>query len=206
MRTIADIGFYECEWQLVNTAWIRPQNRERVFFVGHLRGKSRPEVFPITKNDRLFIPAPGKTTHVFQAITATDYKGLSKQRSNCVAIHVLTPERKEKRQNGRRFKEDGEPMFTLNCQDRHGIFDGHKLRRITPLESERLQGFPDGWTMYGNYDGEIKSISDNQRYKQLGNAVTTDMPRMIAERLSIFGDSQKAGGAFFIPSNTQKVE
>ena len=38
-----------------------------------------------------------------------------------VAIPVLTPDRAEKRQNGRRFKENGEPMFTLTSQDRHGV-------------------------------------------------------------------------------------
>ena len=38
-----------------------------------------------------------------------------------VAIPVLTPERAEKRQNGRRFKENGEPMFTLTAQDKHGV-------------------------------------------------------------------------------------
>lgn len=38
-----------------------------------------------------------------------------------VAIPVLTPDRAEKRQNGRRFKENGEPMFTLTGQDRHGV-------------------------------------------------------------------------------------
>lgn len=38
-----------------------------------------------------------------------------------IAIPVLTPDRIEKRQNGRRFKEDGEPMFTLTSQDRHGV-------------------------------------------------------------------------------------
>lgn len=49
-------------------------------------------------------------------LTAADYKG-PKQ----VAIPVLTPDRENKRQNGRRFKTDGEPMFTLTGQDRHGI-------------------------------------------------------------------------------------
>lgn len=54
LRTIADIGLYECEWQLVNTRWILPQNRERVYFIGHLRGKSRPRVFPFRKGDPEF--------------------------------------------------------------------------------------------------------------------------------------------------------
>lgn len=44
-----------------------------------------------------------------------------------IAIPVLTPDRVEKRQNGRRFKDDGEPMFTLTSQDRHGV-------AIDPLE------------------------------------------------------------------------
>ena len=54
LRTIADLGIYECEWQLINTRWFLPQNRERVYFVGHLRGESRPKVFPITENDYEF--------------------------------------------------------------------------------------------------------------------------------------------------------
>lgn len=52
LRTIADLGLYECEWQLLNTAEFLPHNRERVFFVGHLAGRSRPKVFPITQEDR----------------------------------------------------------------------------------------------------------------------------------------------------------
>ena len=48
------------------------------------------------------------------------------------------------------------------------ISDGHSVRRLTPTECERLQGFPDGWTEYG-HDG--KPISDTQRYKALGNSV-----------------------------------
>ena len=47
LRTIADIGLYECEWQLVNTSWVLPQNRERIYFIGHLREKSRHKIFPI---------------------------------------------------------------------------------------------------------------------------------------------------------------
>ena len=48
--------------------------------------------------------------------------------------------------------------------------NGFRIRRLTPLECERLQGFPDGWTAFGK-DGE--KISDTQRYKCCGNAVTT---------------------------------
>ena len=93
-------------------------------------------------------------------------------KDNCIA--VLTPDREKKRQNGRRFKEDGEPSFTLTDQDIHGIMEENKIRRLTPTECERLQGFPDGWT---------KGISDTQRYKQLGNAVTVNVIEEIANKI-----------------------
>ena len=89
-----------------------------------------------------------------------------------IAQPVLTPDRLNKRQNGRRMKEDGEPMFTLTAQDKHGVFDGYDFRRLTPLETERLQAFPDEWTKFGE-NGE--EISDTQRYRCTGNAVTTSV-------------------------------
>ena len=97
-----------------------------------------------------------------------------------VAIPVLTPNRAEKRQNGRRFKEEGEPSFTLTSQDIHGIYDGYRIRKLTSTECEKLQGFPVGWTEYGK-NGEL--ISDSQRYKVLGNAVTTNVIEAIVSRM-----------------------
>lgn len=93
---------------------------------------------------------------------------------------VLTPDRLNKRQNGRRFKTVGEPSFTLTGQDIHGVSDGTMIRRLTPTECERLQGFPDDWTKLGNYDGQLREVSDTQRYKMLGNAVTTNVITAIA--------------------------
>lgn len=102
-----------------------------------------------------------------------------------VVVPVLTPDRSEKRQNGRRFKEDGDPSFTLTSQDKHGVFDGTKIRRLTPTECERLQSFPDGWTKYGIDDkGNEVLISDTQRYKVLGNAVTVNVVGWIVSRLN----------------------
>ena len=182
---------------------------------------------------------------------------------------VLTPNRENKRQDGRRFKEDGEPMFTLTGQDTHGVMireaskkgyaeaeegdsidlsfpnsktrkgrvgkgeahtldtggqqytidkdseaveiyddynskmrtdgvtgtitqntgnkalrNGQKvvknlsIRRLTPTECERLQGFPDGWT-----EGQ----SDTQRYKQLGNAVSVPVVAAVGKKLNLAG-------------------
>ena len=130
-----------------------------------------------------------------------------------IAIPCLSPDRVDKRLIGRRFKENGDPMFTLTAQDRHGVmyrsvklqnsnmlgrrfksendpsfclssqdqtgvFDGLNIRRLTPIECERLQAFPDDWTKYGK-DGEL--ISDSQRYKCLGNSVTVKVIEEIAK-------------------------
>ena len=58
-----------------------------------------------------------------------------------------------------------------------------RIRRLTPIECERLQGFPDNHTAFGTYDGEVKPMSKTHRYKQCGNAVTVDVVQAVAERL-----------------------
>lgn len=98
---------------------------------------------------------------------------------------VLTPNRTDKRQSGRRFKEDGEPSFTLNCQDRHGVMINDSIRRLTEIECERLQGFPDDWTKLGIYNDKVKPIPKTQRFKMLGNAVTTVVVKQIATKIKI---------------------
>ena len=52
-----------------------------------------------------------------------------------MAIPVLTPEREKKRQNGRRFKEDGDPFFTLTGQDQHGVAIGIDVEKKTDNEN-----------------------------------------------------------------------
>lgn len=88
---------------------------------------------------------------------------------------VLTPDRETKRQQGRRFKENGEPAFTLNTIDRHGVAVGnypkYRIRKLSPLECFRLQGFPDEYY----YKLKDAGISDTQLYKMAGNAVTVNV-------------------------------
>jgi DNA (cytosine-5)-methyltransferase 1 len=61
------------------------------------------------------------------------------------------------------------------------IVTPHYVRRLTPLEYERMQGYPDYWTMYG-HDGRV--ISDGQRYKALGNSIAVPCLEFIMERIS----------------------
>ena len=101
----------------------------------------------------------------------------------CSVRPVLTPDRVNKRQNGRRFKEDGEPMFTLTTQDRHGvaIIDGDEvaIRRLTPRECWRLQGMDDARFNKAQAAG----LSDRQLYKQAGNAVTVTVAKAIGDAI-----------------------
>ena len=115
------------------------------------------------------------TEGIGRTLCARDYKDAMK-----IVQPVLTPDRENKRQNGRRMKNDGEPMFTLTAQDKHGVYDGMTVRKLTPIECERLQGFPDDWTKYGK-DDEL--ISDTQRYKCCGNAVTTNVITAIVDEM-----------------------
>lgn len=95
----------------------------------------------------------------------------------------LTPNRIKKRQNGRRFKQNGEPAFTLTAADRNGILidDGTSIaiRKLTPLECWRLQGFTDEQFSRAKQAG----ISNSQLYKQAGNAVTVPVVKAIGQKL-----------------------
>lgn len=145
------------------------------------------------------IAAP-KVTDTAGCLTARYSAGIINHaavNSAVLEVHpVLTPERMEKRQNGRRMKEDGEPMFTLTSQDRHGVYICEKsdalecpgqmrmlmkrgrIRRLTPRECFRLQGFPDEL-----YEKAAAVNSDAQLYKQAGNAVTATVAYAVAMSL-----------------------
>jgi len=212
LEVLSDIG-YLVQWEVLNSKNFGvPQNRERVFIIGHLAGERRPEVFPfgegyekngvqikrLGSNDvfRAIDTSGGgghqpcvqvgvlqnrgkiRTTNTSTCIDANYWKGIDNHAARTAIADVkavLTPDRAEKRQNGRRMKDSEEPMFTLTGQDIHGVsIDEKRIRRLTPVECERLQGFPDNFT---------EGISDTQRYKSLGNAVTTNVIAAIIIKL-----------------------
>ncbi len=90
---------------------------------------------------------------------------------------VLTPEKETVRQQGRRFKEPNEPMFTLTVQDRHGVMRHGRVRKLTPRECWRLQGFTDE-----QFDKAVATgLSDGRLYKMAGNAVSVPVVSALGE-------------------------
>ncbi|WP_373110443.1 DNA cytosine methyltransferase [Streptococcus anginosus] len=143
LRALDELG-YNVEWQVLNSKNFGvPQNRERVFIIGHLRGASTRGVFPFGRNDKKTDCKQSKIKKIgnirkrgksqsgdvvsTDSIAPTLCATTTQKDPLKIAIPVLTPERPEKRQNGRRFKSDGEPMFTLTAQDKHGILIAGKL-------------------------------------------------------------------------------
>jgi DNA (cytosine-5)-methyltransferase 1 len=122
---------------------------------------------------------------VFPTLDGHYWKGIQNNQGRGAVMQVrpvLTPHREEKRQNGRRVKDHNEPAFTLTAQDRHGVIVGERLRRLTPLECERLQGLPDNFTKFYE-DGTL--VSDAERYERCGRTVTIPVIYEIAKRFPL---------------------
>lgn len=181
-------------------------------------GSGQPVIYVREATKKGYAEATVGDSINLQAINSKTRRGrIGKQIANTLdtGMHqytiqpVITPDRINKSQNGRRFKEDGEPAFAVTATDRHGVLisktvraggrnspHGAKqnwdtydvgngiIRRLTPLECERLQAFPDNWTKFGvTPDDQIIEISDTQRYKMCGNAVTTNVIQAVFERI-----------------------
>ena len=150
-----------------------PQNRERVFIVGHLRGTPRPKVFPFGKNgstpDDLHRHVSNTLTARYEQAQATEtYIGESER-------DAQKPTVIEDFFSDRVREFDGSPTLRSG---RAGlkIKQEMKIRRLTPTECARLQGFPDDWH-------KVDGISDTQAYKCYGNAVTVNVIQAIIEKL-----------------------
>ena len=253
IQAFANIGGYRLEWQLLNTSWFLPQNRERIYVVGYSTtpGGDWRGVFPIgeanrgnahTSQIKVFDAQNHKWRDDGNTGTLTRMSGDAYRGQFVEAKYTYKKVNETIEQNPNAFKEgearmmdlhnrkvqdispclvephhnasavyDGRPMIaaqrgryqedgsikqeleinkegksnTLTAvqKDNMVLEPNYRIRRLTPIECERLQGFPDNHTEYGNYDGEVKKMSNTQRYKQCGNAVTVDVVQAVAEQL-----------------------
>ncbi len=160
LESLDDLG-YDCQWEVLNSKNFGvPQNRERVFIIGHTRGITRPKVFPIGKTGEM-----GEGSTWAYAIDSNIGQGVRGHRRRTMILHNIYGGFKE---TTPRVFEDYSPTIRTPEGGGHlpSVLEGTRIRRLTPLECERLQGFPDGWT---------EGISDTQRYRALGNAVTVNV-------------------------------
>ncbi|GAB4235487.1 MAG: hypothetical protein Tsb0034_09620 [Ekhidna sp.] len=234
LRAFADLGVYDLQWQLLNTSWFLPQNRERVYLVGSLRSEPRPQIFPIGENYQATEKghesiaqaniAPTINTKVGESGNYSPYiltlRGKKYEKgenlnvrkdgvANCITKaddhnlilnewHPLRSVRTEKakairRQNQKKgidyapfrerkfeVREDGiTGALTTNLESENLLTNMESIRKFTPLECERLQGFPDEWSSKGMFEGEVKEISDSRRYQLLGNAVSVPVVKAV---------------------------
>jgi len=173
IESMDELG-YDVEWQVLDSSHWVPQHRERIFIIGHLRGKSRSQVF--SPHDTFKDQDDRNTNSKKEGISATLTTKQDRYPNAGFIVEPISALNKGNHWgNGRRMKSDNEDSFTITTLDRHGIRLDGKYRFFTPLECERLQGFPDGWT---------EGVSDVQRYKQMGNAVTATVVEYIAQLLT----------------------
>jgi DNA (cytosine-5)-methyltransferase 1 len=233
LKAFIDIGGYRLEWQLLNTKWFLPQNRERIYLVGCLGKGSGQQIFPITKNNRQVNELQGQQANTCTLTTRYEASGNGEKIKVKSAtkkgyeiaeqgdtINYSAPSSQTRRgrvgkgiaqtldtgcnqavvgamrsidrsiesiKSGERklgqqieIRKDGVTNCLSTIQKDNYVVFTERIRRLTPLECERLQGFPDNWTKKGK---ELKLISDSQRYKMCGNAVTVDVVEAVANKI-----------------------
>lgn len=179
ISALTELG-YDLQWQVLNSKNFGvPQNRERVFVVGNLRGTSRPEIFPIRNYNstalRELTKGVSDAYRVYTTACAKTLKGQAGGVGAKTGLYAVVIDRGIIKEKSIVNTLDANYYKGLdNHQARTGIMEGIKIRRLTPTECERLQGFPDGWT---------EGVSDTQRYKCLGNAVTVNVVEYIIKNL-----------------------
>ena len=139
------------------------------------------------------ISIPPMVTEIARCLNTRQDSSIHNHRGECSGVLVeegpraiLTPEKENVRQNGRRMKEPEEPMFTLTATDRHGVVYRGRIRRLTPRECFRLQGYEDN-----QIDCMMEGMSDRQLYKQAGNGVTVTVIEVIGKNLKAVDEELK---------------
>jgi len=212
LESLAELG-YDVQWQCVNSRLYVPQNRERVFIIGHIREIARPKVFPIGGNCSEINELQGQTvntitarylaaqaggSYIIESEQQTQDKGIGdttkkpyQGQSNYIIHNVYGGFGEEKPREFHDYSPTirtpkGGGHIPMVVQPDLAPNMINKIRRLTPIECERLQGFPDNYTKYGIINGKQVEISDSQRYKCCGNAVTVNVIKHIADKLKLF--------------------
>ena len=140
-----------------------------------------------TRNDQyLFQPMP--YTDIVGTLTASDgAKGHTNNQSVSSAMLQVygisgnvIGRQDHNGPNGISVTEEGGPMFTLTTLDRHAVATPYAVRRLLPIECERLMGWPDDWT---RWDAERKEQTDGHRYKQTGNGVASPVAEWVGRQI-----------------------
>jgi len=193
IKSFANIGGYELQWQLVNTKWILPQNRERIYLIG-LRADSpysKKKIFPLTKDDLTPYQRSVKQPHPKYSTTIGTKQGSrkydtylqTKTTTPNLKIYTKMPRSGDRKKGGTGVLTKYHTTYCIDTRNSQAITTHQGIRNLTEIEAERLQGFPDDWTKYGNYNGSIKEIAMTNRYKLIGNAVTSKMVEIISKKL-----------------------
>lgn len=173
-----EIG-YDVEWDVLDSRYFVPQHRERIFIIGHLRGRSTRKVFPIIAKGQ---QSNNEVKQVGNLTPGGSFGG-NPQVGRVYDIDGIAPTLSTMQGGGQEPKimlEDREPFVSQNQSK-------WRIRKITPLEAWRLQGFPD-WA----FDrAKQAGLSDSQLYKQAGNSVTVPVVRLIAERMALIDEARR---------------
>lgn len=192
VRSLTELG-YGVAWAVLDAQYFGvAQRRRRVFIVGHSGGQPRPEILalsegmfghpqPSRKPGQKVAPTiaartsgggwPGTDEATDGAVIAKTITAGQSMRYDSETETMIGP-------NGKGYADaTTNPGYTLDiASGTQGVATQTVVRRLTPLECERLQGFPDGWT-------DIPGNSDSQRYRQLGNAVAVPVVEWILKRM-----------------------
>ena len=100
-------------------------------------------------------------------------------------IGLRGPDTSNSSREGMGLGNEGDPAYTLQAAHSHAVASGLSVRRLTPTECERLQGFPDGFTQIPYRNKPVEKCPDGPRYKALGNSMAVPVMRWIGERIAM---------------------